>query len=48
MTEEKKKLLEKLKQDKEKLIEIKKKYGKEYEELKNNSLSSNKKNKKYI
>ncbi len=35
MTEEKKKLLEKLKQDKEKLIEIKKKHGKEYEELKN-------------
>lgn len=37
MTEERKQLLEKLKQDKEKLIEIKKKHGKEYEELEDNS-----------
>ena len=36
MTEERKQLLEKLKQDKEKLIEIKKKHGKEYEELEDN------------
>lgn len=37
MTEERKQLLEKLKQDKEKLIEIKKKHGEEYEELEDNS-----------
>ena len=36
MTEERKQLLEKLKQDKEKLIEIKKKHGKDYEELEDN------------
>lgn len=33
MTEDRKKLLEKLKYDKENLIKIKKKYGKEYETL---------------
>ena len=37
MTEEEKKLLQKLKEDRDKLIAIKKKYGKEYELLKKES-----------
>lgn len=37
MKENKIKLLEKLKEDKEKLIEIKKKYGKEYETIEQNN-----------